>query len=211
MLHVGLTGNIASGKSCAAFLFAGLGARIIDADLVVHELLEPGTKTYRRIIDAFGEQILDRDSKIDRKLLAGIVFFDAEKRQLLNSLTHPDVGEEIFRRISEFDRLSASGITIVDAALMVETGGYRQYHSLIVVRCDPALQLSRLMSRDGLTEKDARARIASQMPIEEKVRVANYIIENSGTIEQTREQVEAIYRDLLILEKSISMSASADG
>jgi dephospho-CoA kinase len=204
MLHVGLTGNIASGKSSAASLFAGLGARIIDADLVVHELLEPGTKTYCRIIDAFGEQILDRDSKIDRKLLAGIVFFDAGKRHLLNSLTHPDVGEEIFRRISEFDRSSAHGITIVDAALMVETGGYRKYHRLIVVRCELALQLSRLMSRDGFTEKDARARIASQMPIEEKVKVADYIIDNSGTMEQTREQVEAIYRDLLILEKSIS-------
>jgi dephospho-CoA kinase len=203
MLHVGLTGNIASGKSFAASLFAGLGAHIVDADLVAHELLEAGTKTYNKIIDAFGEQILGPDSKIDRKQLARIVFFDEGKRQLLNNLTHPDVGEEILRRISELDQSFASGIIIVDAALMVETGGYRKYHCLIVVRLDPALQLSRLMSRDGLTEKEAQARMASQMPIEEKLKLADYIVDNSGTMQQTRDQVEAIYQDLLIRGKSI--------
>ncbi len=201
MLHVGLTGNIASGKTYAASQFAKLGASVIDADLVVHELLEPGTKTYGQIVDVFGDQILSRDGTIDRKKLARIVFPDAAKRQLLNSLTHPAVGAEISRRISEFDRSSPNGILIVDAALMVETGRYKMYSFLIVVTCPPSLQLSRLMNRDGLTQEEAKARMASQMPIEEKIRLANYVIDTSGTLEQTRNQVEAIYRDLLIRER----------
>lgn len=200
MLHVGLTGNIASGKSQAALLFAELGAHIIDADLVVHDLLSSGTKTYARIVDAFGEQILDAAREIDRKKLGQIVFFDAEKRKLLNQLTHHDVGVEILRRIFELEQSFSRGIVIVDAALMVETGGYKMYDRLIVVTCDPSLQVSRLMGRDHLTEEEARARMNSQMPIEEKLKLADYTIETSGTLKQTRDQVEAIHRDLLIQE-----------
>ena len=203
MLHVGLTGNIASGKSYAASAFAKLGAYIIDADLVVHELLECGTGTYNKIVDAFGKQILGQDEKIDRKRLAGIVFFDAAKRQLLNNLTHPDVREEILRRIRKLEQSCSGGIIIVDAALMVETGGYRDYHRLIVVACDPAVQLSRLMSRNGLTEEEAKARMASQMPIEEKLKLADYRIDTSGTLKQTWDQAGAIYRDLLVQEKTL--------
>jgi dephospho-CoA kinase len=200
MLHAGLTGNIASGKSHAASLFAELGAHVIDADQVVHELLACGAKTYSKVVEAFGEQILDQDRNIDRRRLAQLVFFDEKQRLLLNSLTHPDVGAEILRRIFDLEQASPSGIVVVDAALMIETGGHRMYHRLIVVACDPALQLSRLISRDTLTEKEARARIASQLPIEEKIKLADYTIDTSGTLKQTRDQVEAIYRDLLVQE-----------
>jgi len=200
MLHVGLTGNIASGKSQTALLFAELGAHIIDADLLVHELLACGTKTYDRIVDAFGDGILSPDGNIDRRRLGQIVFSDEQKRLLLNNLTHPDVGAEILRRIFELEQSSASGVIIVEAALMVETGGYRMYHRMIVVTCDPSLQVSRLMARDGLPEKEAEARMAAQMPIEEKLKLADYTIDTSGTLKQTRDQVEAIYRDLLIQE-----------
>jgi dephospho-CoA kinase len=196
MLHVGLTGNIASGKSHAALLFAELGAHIIDADVVVHELLACGTGTYSKIVEAFGEQILDAAREIDRKKLGQIVFFDKEKRLLLNHLTHHDVGVEILRRIFELEQAFSRGIIIVDAALMVETGGYKMYDRLIVVTCDPALQITRLMSRDHLSEKEARARMNSQMAIEEKLKVADYTIDTSGTLKQTRDQVEAIWRDL---------------
>jgi dephospho-CoA kinase len=201
MLHVGLTGNIASGKSHAASVFAGLGAHVIDADRIVHELLASGSRTYDRVVEAFGEPILNPNREIDRKKLAQVVFFDKEKRRLLNDLTHPDIGAEILRRVEELERACASGIIIVEAALMVETGGYRKYHRLIVVTCDPALQISRLMGRDGLTETDARARISSQMPIGEKLRLADYTIDTSGTFRQTRDQVEEIYKDLLIEEQ----------
>jgi dephospho-CoA kinase len=200
MLHVGLTGNIASGKSQAALLFAELGAHIIDADRVVHELLTSGTQTFTKIVEAFGESILDSAREIDRKKLGQIVFFDEGKRLLLNQLTHHDVGVEILRRIFELEQSFLSGIIIVDAALMIETGGYKIYDRLIVVTCDPSLQISRLMSRDHLNEQEARARMNSQMPIEEKLKLADFTIETSGMLKQTRDQVEAIYRDLLIQE-----------
>jgi dephospho-CoA kinase len=200
MLHVGLTGNIASGKSYTASLFAELGAHIIDADRVVHELLACGTKTYGKIVEAFGAQILDQNMKIDRRRLAQIIFFDESQRMRLNSLTHPEIQGEIQRRIFDLEQKSSSGIIIVDAALMVETGGYKMYHRLVVVACDPVLQLDRLMSRDALTEREARARIASQMPIEEKIKLADYTIDTSGTQIQTHDQVEAVYRDLLLQE-----------
>jgi dephospho-CoA kinase len=206
MLHAGLTGNIASGKSCAAAVFAGLGAHVIDADRVAHELLALGTETYDRIVHAFGDGILKPDREIDRKRLAQIVFFDSGKRLLLNRLVHPEIGSEIRRRIIELEQSSSKGIVIVDAALMVESGGYKMYHRLIVVTCDPALQISRLRNRDGLTEKEARARIESQMPVDEKLKLADYVIETSGTMDQTRDQVEAVYRDLLAQEVRMTES-----
>jgi dephospho-CoA kinase len=200
MLRVGLTGNIASGKSCACSLFAEWGAHIIDADRVVHELLACGARTYDKIVEAFGAQILDRNMNIDRRRLSRIIFFDEKQRMLLNRLTHPEIHGEILRRISDLEQQSSGGIVIVDAALTVETGSYKMYHRLIVVACDPALQLSRLMNRDALTEEEAKARIASQMPIEEKIKLADYVIDNSGDLKQMRDQVEAVYRDLLIQE-----------
>jgi dephospho-CoA kinase len=203
MLHVGLTGNIASGKSSAALFFAELGAHVIDADRVAHALLKSGTPVYRGIIDAFGDQVLSPGGEIDRRILGRMVFANAQKRELLNTLTHPAVESEILRRIAELEQSASHGIIIVDAALMIETGGFRMYHRLIVVACNPSLQVSRLMSRDGLTEEEARARMASQMPIEEKLKLADYRIDASGTMSQTRDQVEAIYEDLRIQELRI--------
>jgi dephospho-CoA kinase len=203
MLHVGLTGNIATGKSYAASAFSVLGASIIDADRVAHEVLAVGTPTYFKIVDAFGEKILSASREIDRKKLGQIVFSDATKRSTLNALTHPEVGAEIQRRIAALEQSSSSGIIIVDAALMVETGGYKIYDCLIVVACDPSLQVSRIMSRDGLTEAEARARMASQMPIEEKLKLAGYTINTSGTFTQTDDQVKAIYQDLTIRERQL--------
>lgn len=198
MLHVGLTGNIASGKSCAASLFAELGAHVIDADRVVHDLLNPGTATYEKTVKAFGETILRPDREIDRRKLGQVVFFDEEKRLLLNRLTHEDVAAEISRRIEELEQSSPAGIILVDAALIIETGSHTSYDKLIVVICDPALQVSRLMRRDGLTEAEAKARMDSQMPVEEKLKLADFTIDTSGTLRQTRDQVEAIHRDLLV-------------
>lgn len=118
----------------------------------------------------------------------------------LNQLTHHDVGAEILRRIFELEQASSRGIVIVDAALIVETGGYKMYDRLIVVTCDPSLQIVRLMSRDQLSETEAKARMSSQMPIEEKLKLADYTIDTSRTLKHTRDQVEAIYRDLLFQE-----------
>jgi dephospho-CoA kinase len=201
MLHVGLTGNIATGKSYAANAFSALGASVIDADRVARDVVAFGTPTYLKIVEAFGEEILEHGGEIDRKKLGQIVFSDALKRSTLNALTHPEVGAEIRMRISALEKSCSSGIIIVDAALMIETGGYKQYDCLIVVACDPPLQVSRIMSRDGLTEAEARARMESQMPMEEKLRLADYRIDTSGTFAQTEDQVKAVYQELLVREQ----------
>jgi len=200
MLHVGLTGNIASGKSRAALVFAELGAHIVDADIIARELILPGTATYSRVVRSFGSGILDESGAINRRILGQIVFSSPAQRNLLNSLIHPGVRAEVLRRIIELETPGEKGVIIVDAALMIETGFYQYYDRLIVVYCDPSIQLSRLMSRDGLNVEDARARMAAQMSAEEKRQLAHYTIETSGTLRQTREQVEAIYRDLLLYE-----------
>ena len=204
MLRVGLTGNIASGKSQAALVFGELGAHIIDADVIVPGLLAGGTPTCKKVVETFGEGVLNPDGSVDRKKLAAIVFNDTEKRLLLNSLIHPEVRREVLRRIAELEEKSpGGGIIIVEAALMVESGSYKAYDRLIVATCDPDRQLSRIMSRDGLSIEDARARVAAQMPMQEKLKVADYSIETSGTFGETRKQIESIYRDLLIVERKL--------
>ncbi len=200
MLHVGLTGNIASGKSQAAQVFAELGAHIINADIIAHDLLVKGTVIYDEVVKAFGEGILAPDGSIVRRKLGDIVFGDAEKRSRLNGIIHPAVREEIMHRVHECGESCPSAIIIVEAALLIETGGYRIYDCLIVVTCDPKLQLSRLIHRDGLTLEQAKARILAQMPAEEKLKLADYTIDTSGTFKETREQIEAVYRDLVLQE-----------
>src|SRR5262245_40409536 len=207
MLRVGLTGNIASGKSHATQVFAELGAHIIDADVIAHELLAPGTSTYDRVVAAFGDPILNPDATINRRKLGKIVFQDEAKRAELNSLVHPEVRARVLRRIDELEDSAQNGIIIIDAALMVESGFFRTFDRLIVVHCSPSLQLSRIVSRDGLTVAEARARMAAQMRVEEKIKHAQYTIETSGTFRQTREQIEAIYRDLLLLKLKRKTSA----
>jgi len=198
MLQVGLTGNIASGKSHVSSVFAELGARIIDADVIAHDLFVAGSSTYMKVVQAFGSRILAPDGSIDRKVLGDIVFRQKEQRLLLNALVHPDVLAEVMRRTFELDKQGFDGIVVVDAALMVESGFYRMQDRLIVVTCDPALQLARVVNRCGLSDEEARLRIASQMPVVEKIKLAHYTIDTSGTYNRTREQVERIYRDLIL-------------
>ena len=194
MLQVGLTGSIASGKSHASSVFAELGAHVIDADVIAHELFVPGTQTYAKVVEAFGNGVLAPDGTIDRKILGKIIFHNAEKRQLLNSLVHPEVRAEVMRRMFELEKQGFQGIVIVDAALIVESGFHKMQDRLIVVICEPALQLTRVMNRCGISAEEARIRIAAQLPAEEKVKLADYVIDTSGTYSNTREQIERIYR-----------------
>ena len=200
MLRIGLTGNIAVGKSCAAARFAELGAAVIDADRVSRELMEPGAPAYFSVTEAFSPEILSSDGTIDRRRLGSVVFTLKEKRHLLESIIHPAIRDAIARKIAEKEKIS--DIVIVDAALMIETGGYKEYDRLIVVACPPAMQLARLMARDGLAENEARARIDSQMPTDEKISFADYVIDTSGAFESTLYQVDAIYRRFLLLDQS---------
>lgn len=196
MLRVGLTGSIAVGKSHVLGAFRELGCSVLDADQVARDVVEPGTVGLERVVDAFGTAVLKRDGSLDRATLGSIVFADEEKRLLLNSIIHPLVFTEQNRWLQAREGEDPDGIAIVDAALMIESGGYKRFDKLIVVWCEPELQLQRLMSRDGMKREDAERRIASQMPQSEKKKYADFLIDTSNSFEDTRRQVVEVFARL---------------
>ncbi len=197
MLKVGLTGGIACGKSHTLKQFHKLGALTIDADRIAHSVMQPGEPAYEEIVRLFGSDILAADKTIDRRKLGKLVFSDPDLRSKLNAAVHPYVYEAEREEIDKARQLNSNPMVLVDAALMVETGSYKGYEVVIVVYCRPDIQLNRLMSREGLSEEEALIRIASQMPILEKIRYADYVIENSGKLSDTDQQVKHIFADLL--------------
>jgi dephospho-CoA kinase len=196
MLKVGLTGSIAVGKSYVCSVFRELGAFVIDADQIARDVVARGTPGLRSIVEEFGEEVIARDGSLDRKKLAEIVFNDEEKRLRLNAIVHPLVINEQDRILSEIEATDRSAIVIVEAALMIESGGFRRFDRLIVVWCRPEIQIQRLMSRDGLTRDEAEKRIAAQMPQSEKMRYADFLIDTSEGFESTRKQCEDVYAEL---------------
>jgi len=201
MLKVGLTGGIGCGKSHILREFHKLGVYTLDADEIAHEVILPDQSAYEQILETFGLEILASDRTIDRKKLGERVFSDEEARKKLNRIVHPLVLEEEARRIAEFEEREdqKSPIIMVDAALMVETGSYRKYDFVVVVYCPHQVQLQRVIARDSLSEKEALQRIQSQMPLLEKIQYADYIIENSGRLSETNEQVKHIFTELVNL------------
>ncbi|HVG38380.1 MAG TPA: dephospho-CoA kinase [Pyrinomonadaceae bacterium] len=196
MLFVGLTGSIAVGKSFVTGVFAELGAKIIDADQVARAVVEPGTPGLRAVVEAFGPEVLHADGTLDRRRLGDIVFHHEERRVLLNSLLHPYIFAAQDEEMKKLARMEPNGICLVDAALMIETGSYRRFDKLIVVFCQPELQIERLIKRDHLTAEEARRRIATQMPQEEKKRYADFLIDTSAGFDATRREVTNVYRQL---------------
>ena len=201
VLHVGLTGGIACGKSYALRELRKQGASTIDADQIAHQVIEPGKPAYKKILAHFGPGILQGDQAIDRKKLGEIVFSDEAARQQLNQIVHPYVFQEEARLKAKLETDSASlgsPILVVDAALMIESGSYQRYAVVIVIYCHPAIQIQRLMRRDQISEQEALARIQAQMPILEKIHYGDYIVENSGKLSETRDQIRQIFAELLI-------------
>ena len=196
-LLVGLTGSIATGKSTVSRMFAHLGARVIDADLLSREVVMPGQPAYVRIVEEFGPQVVQEDGSLDRKALGAIVFADPPRRKRLEEITHPAIGLRQQRILSVLDEESFEGVVLWDAALLFESGGVAKMDRVVVVFADPDTEGRRLIERDGLSEADARTRIASQMPIAEKAKLADHVIDNSGTREDTERQVRAVYGALL--------------
>jgi dephospho-CoA kinase len=196
LLTVGLTGGIACGRSTLGRLFARLGACVIDMDHLAHALLAPGGTGVEPVAAAFGSGVRAAGGGIDRAALGSLVFADAAARSRLEAILHPMIIEESERRVREFGASHPRGIAMVDAALLVETGGWRRYQRLVVVACDPALQLQRLMARDGLTEAQARARIGAQAPLAEKLLLADYVIDTSGTLSQSEARAHEVYAQL---------------
>jgi len=196
MLKVGLTGSIAVGKSFVCDVFRELGCYVLDADQVARDVVAPGTRGLKAVIREFGEAMLAADGSLDRSKLASIIFADEEKRLLLNSIIHPLVFESQNAWLAAREAEDPGGIAIVDAALMIESGGYKRYDQLIVVWCEPTIQLERLMSRNALPEAEAKKRIAAQMPQTEKKRYAKCLIDTSNGFEDTRRQVREVYEKL---------------
>lgn len=196
VLSVGLTGGIACGRSTVCKIMQRLGACTIDMDEVAHRLMEPGGAAVARIRAAFGDEVVNEAGGIDRKELGGIVFGDRNRRSKLEAILHPMILAESDRIIDEFVRRNGGGIAVSDGAVLIESGGYRRYERLVVVVCAPELQLRRLMARDGLTEAEARARIAAQMPVDEKRTYADHLIDTSGTLAETEARAIDVYRKL---------------
>jgi len=197
MLRVGLTGSIGVGKSFVTSVFVELGCRVLDADQTAREVVMPGTPGLKALTDAFGEEILTTDGTLDRKRLGALIFADQSQRERLNHILHPFIIARQDEILNGWEAEDPNGIGIVDAALMIESGGYKRFDKLIVVHCRPEVQLERLMLRDKLSRDEALRRINSQMSQEEKQRFADYLIDISDGFELTRSRSVEIYNQLL--------------
>jgi dephospho-CoA kinase len=196
MIKVGLTGSIAVGKSFVCEVFRGLGVPVCDADRTAREVVQPNTKGYRQIVETFGVEILQENGEIDRLKLGAIVFSDVAKRQLLNSIVHPLVFESQDFWLQQLEAKKIDKFAIIDAALMIESGSYRRFDKIIVVWCEPKVQLERLIMRNNLSVEDARKRIDAQMPQDEKKRFADFLIDTTKGFEATKTQVNKVFNEL---------------
>jgi dephospho-CoA kinase len=193
---IGLTGGVASGKSTVSRMLSELGAYVIDADLIARQVVEPGREAWKEVADAFGEGVLNPDRTINRKALGDIVFNDREALSKLNSIIHPRVIATENEQIKEIQKREPQAIIVLDIPLLIETGGLGRVEKLIVVVADEDRQIERLVERRGLSREEAMKRIRTQMPLKEKAKFADYVIDNNGTLEATLSQVKSIWKDI---------------
>ena len=191
MLRLGLTGGIASGKSAVAAMLREMGFAVLDADSLAHRLIEPGQPAYNEALQEFGQAVLAPNGRVDRAKLSAIVFADRSRLERLNVIVHPRVAEVVFRQFEDWQRGGTRDAAFVEAALLIESGIHKKLDGLVVAWCEAEQQLQRLVAR-GLSEAEARRRIAAQLPVEEKLLLATEKIDCSGSLEHTRRQVEAL-------------------
>jgi dephospho-CoA kinase len=199
MLKVGLTGGIASGKSTVAYILRDLDCPLLEADPLGHELLEQGQPAYEEVVREFGNEVLDPFGKVDRAKLGAIIFADAQKRACLNQILHPRILNVVRKWFAALERSGAPELAVVEAALIIEAGFDKELDRILVCWCRPEQQLERLQER-GLSLEDSRLRIAAQMPVDEKRRLADEVIDCSGTIEETEAQVAKVLEKLKIAD-----------
>ncbi len=199
MLKVGLTGSIAVGKSYVCEVLSELGCFVLDADQTAREVVAPGSKGLALIVEAFGKGVLLPNGELDRAKTSAIIFADEAKREIINAIVHPLVFEAQNAWLAEKERENAGGIAVIDAALMIESESYKRFTKLIVVWCDPLIQLQRLMLRNNLSEAEALKRINAQLPQTEKKRYADFLIDTSEGFEATRKQTIEIFEQLSVL------------
>lgn len=195
----GLTGGLASGKSAVAAILRDLGAAVVSADAIAREVVEPGSEALREIVEAFGAEVVGPDGRLDRARLAALIFADPAARARLNAITHPRIRERMRREVERLQRtLPPQAVIILDIPLLLDTAPRDTFplDGVIVVAVDKATQLDRLRRRDGLSDEEARRRLRVQRPLREKVAEADWLIDNSGTPDETRRQVEAFWRRL---------------
>ena len=196
-LLVGLTGGIATGKSTVSEILRQLGCKIIDADQLARDVVEPEQPAWKQIVAEFGRGVVTAEGALDRKKLGAIVFADAERRKRLEAITHPAIRARFQARLDELAAQGFAGIVVFDAPVMIESGGYRNMDRLVVVVTDEATQASRLRTRDGTDDAEGRRKVASQMPLAEKAKLADYVIDNSGDRETTAAEVRRVFAALM--------------
>jgi len=197
ILTVALTGGIATGKSVVAKLLADHGCFVQSADRVAHDLMTPGRAAWHHIVAHFGTDILNPDRTLNRTRLGTIVFSSAQERQFLNRLIHPLVLAKKKTAIRTLEKKGTHKIFVSEAALTIESGFAPFFDKVIVLHCPERLQVERLMKRDGMTRREAWKRVRSQMPTVEKIKQADYLIETSGSADETAVQTERVYKNLL--------------
>ena len=202
MLVVGLTGGIASGKTVVSKMLKDLGALIIDADEISREVVAPQTRCWEKLVSSFGKEILQEDLTLDRKKLADRVFNNPKELLTLNSLIHPEIMERIDDRLLAIKEKNPELIVIIDAALIIETGMYEKYDKLIVVCAGEKTQIERILHRDELSQDEAKKRIHSQLPLRDKIKIADFVIENEGALSKTKEQVEKVFNTISSLKSA---------
>ncbi|MDQ5984646.1 MAG: Dephospho-CoA kinase [Syntrophus sp. SKADARSKE-3] len=202
MLNVGLTGGIASGKSTVASMLVEKGAVHIDFDILAHEVQRPGEPAWQAIVDCFGRTVLNDDGTVNRECLGAIVFQDREKLDFLGRIVHPAVLENWRHRLDQIERSQPAAIVLSDIPLLMERGMEPLFDLVVLVFIPPAEQIRRLMARNGYSEEEASLRLASQLPIEEKIRRADLTLRNEGTLEETRLLVDDLWRELVSREQA---------
>lgn len=201
VLVVGLTGGIASGKSTVSRYLRELGAEIIDADVIARELVFPQSPAWQEIVNHFGKEILDADGFLQRKKLGEIIFQSPAEREILNRILHPRIKEKITELIRAFCQREDLSLLIVDAPLLIEAGMVEMVDEVWVVAIPAELQLQRLRERDNLSVSEAQKRLATQMPLQEKIKYASRVIDNSGKIEETRKTVSSLWDQVIRVKK----------
>jgi dephospho-CoA kinase len=193
---LGITGNIASGKSTVAERFAECGAVLVSADQLAREVVNPGSPTLAALVEEFGEEILTAGGSLNREVMGQVVFADSEKRKKLESIVHPAIAHLADCRLADL-RKAPEDVIVYEAPLLFEAGGEGRVDQVLVVTVDPAVQEERLVKRDGLSGTEARQRIEAQWPQAEKIRRADYVIDNSGSVQQTLAEVDTLYHYLV--------------
>jgi dephospho-CoA kinase len=191
-----VTGGIATGKSTVSKMLADMGAPLIDFDVLARQVVEPGKPAWSQIVDYFGRQVLQKDETIDRKKLSNVVFQDIEKRKKLEGFTHPRIFEEFHKQVEEIAAGKAEPVIQVSIPLLIELNLQYRFHKLLLVYAPREVQIERLMKRDGIGRDAAENILKAQVPIDEKVGYADFVIHNEGTLEETRRQVKAVWKKL---------------